>query len=114
MNISPSLTETVSLSASAGALDEEEVGAAAEVLASALLEGALLVGAASVASSSAEQPLTRPIPRARTSGATRRAERAELVAWDTRDLLAADGTTPRWRLPVAGDAATLTHPRGTP
>src|SRR4051794_28837447 len=116
MNISPSVTETVSLSPSAAALDAGADDAG--VLASALLEAALLVGAlldgAASAASSPEQPLSRPIPRARTSGAAERAERAGPVAWGTRDLLGADGTPPRRRLPVVRDAAGVKHPGEPP
>src|SRR3712207_7570931 len=112
MNISPSVTDTVSLSASAGALvagaDDAGVLASA-LLVAALLDDALLDGAASAAPSSPEQPLSRPMPRARTSGAAWRAERVGVVAWDTRDLLGADGTPPRRRLPVVRDAAGVKH-----
>jgi hypothetical protein len=112
MNISPSVTETVSLSASAGALElgAVEVGAVevgAEELASALLAGAASV--VPVAASSEEHPLTRPIPRTRTNGAARRAERVGPVGWDTQDLLGATATPPRRRLPVAPDAAAVKH-----
>src|ERR687889_1415964 len=87
MTISPSVTATVSLSASAGELvagaDDVEVLASA-LLEAALLDGALLDGAASVAPSSPEQPLSRPMPRARTSGAAWRAERVGVGGWSTR------------------------------
>jgi hypothetical protein len=72
MNISPSVTATVSLWASAGALEAgaDDAGVlASALLVAALLDGALLDAAASVAPSSPEQPLSRAIPRARTSGA---------------------------------------------
>src|SRR5688572_29103142 len=103
MNISPSVAVTVSLSASAaeldaGALELGAAGSAAEVLASALLEGAAF--AVPVASSE-EHPLTRPMPRARTSGAARGTERVGPVGCDTRDLLGVTVTPPRRRPPVA-------------
>src|SRR3954447_2304318 len=124
MNISPSVTETVSPSAAAldaGAGDAGGLASAlleAALVEAALLEAALLVGAlldgAASAASSPEQPLSRPIPRARTSGAAERAERTGPVAWGTRDLLGADGTPPRRRLPVVRDAAGVKHPGEPP
>jgi hypothetical protein len=108
------VTATVSLSVSAGELDPGEAGAPAEALASALVEEALLEGAAAVASSSAEQPLTRPIPAARTSVAARRAERAEPVGWDPGDLPGVTVAPPRRRLLVAPDAPTVKDLGGTP
>src|SRR3712207_295359 len=113
MNISPSVTDTVSLSASAAGLDAgaDDAGVLASalldgaLLAAWLLDGALLDAAASPLPSSPEQPLTRPIPRARTNGAARRAERVGPVAWDTRLPPGADGAPPRRRLPVGPDAA---------
>src|SRR5918911_4207322 len=92
MNISPSVTATVSLSASAGALDAGVLASA--LLVAALLDGALLDAAASVAPSSPEQPLSRAIPRARTSGAAWRAERGGTGVGGTRDPLGADGAPP--------------------
>src|ERR687889_1022289 len=102
MTISPSVTATVSLSASAGELvagaDDVEVLASA-LLEAALLDGALLDGAASVAPSSPEQPLSRPMPRARTSGAAWRGGGGGGGGWGRRGPPGGRGSRP---------------PRGTP
>src|SRR5215212_306402 len=110
MNISPSVTATVSLSASAGELvagaDDVEVLASA-LLEAALLDGALLDGAASVAPSSPEQPLSRPMPRARTSGAAWRAER--VGGWSTRTSSGRRRRRPDGGSPLPRDAAGVKH-----
>src|SRR3712207_9416117 len=108
MNISPSVTDTVSLSASAGALvagaDDAGVLASA-LLVAALLDGALLDGAASAAPSSPEQPLSRPMPRARTSGAACRPGGVGVVPWGPGGHWGPSGSAPRRESAAVSDAA---------
>src|SRR5688572_306869 len=119
MYISPSVTATVSLSASAGDSAAGDEGG----LAAALLEGAAadvsavgvpaagVSAAAPPASPSPEHPATRPIPRARTSAAAaRRGERAGAVGSGTRTSSGRRRHRPDGGSPLSRDAPTLMDP----